>query len=153
MATHLWGHARDAWPAQPPRRREDRDRRRRHRAGLFMPAEMRAKAAEVGVRKEAFGVVTRFLLANPRRNLHRRGRGFAITVAPGAAGALPCGIIRLVASNIGGRGEAPISPATASRSPATRRNRLTAPAGLAAQRVITRGVNLLQVIHDTPRFA
>ena len=44
------------------------------RLDALMPAEMAAKAAEIGVRKAALGFVPMFVLGDPRRRLHRPRR-------------------------------------------------------------------------------
>ena len=62
-----------------------------------MPAEMAAKAAEIGVRKAALGVVPMFVLAILAGAFIALGAAFATTVAAGAAGVLPYGVIRLLA--------------------------------------------------------
>ncbi len=67
------------------------------RLDALMPAEMAAKAAEVGVRKAALGVVPMFVLAILAGAFIALGAAFATTVSAGATGVLPYGIIRLVA--------------------------------------------------------
>jgi formate/nitrite transporter len=67
------------------------------RLDALMPAEMAARAAEVGVRKAALAVVPMFVLAVLAGAFIALGAAFATTVAAGAAGVLPYGIIRLVA--------------------------------------------------------
>jgi len=67
------------------------------RLDALMPAEMAAKAAEVGVRKAALGVAPMFVLAVLAGAFIALGAAFATTAAAGAAGMLPYGIIRLVA--------------------------------------------------------
>ena len=67
------------------------------RLDALMPAEMAAKAAEVGVRKAALGVVPTFVLAVLAGAFIALGAAFATTVSAGAAGMLPYGIIRLLA--------------------------------------------------------
>jgi formate transporter len=67
------------------------------RLDALMPAEMAAKAAEIGVRKAALGVVPMFVLAVLAGAFIALGAAFATTVSAGAAGLLPYGIVRLVA--------------------------------------------------------
>jgi len=67
------------------------------RLDALMPAEMADRAAEVGVRKAALGVVPMFVLAVLAGAFIALGAAFATTVAAGAVGILPYGIIRLVA--------------------------------------------------------
>jgi formate/nitrite transporter len=62
-----------------------------------MPAEMAAKAAEIGVRKAATGVVPVFVLAILAGAFIALGAAFATTVSAGAAGVVPYGFVRLVA--------------------------------------------------------
>ncbi len=67
------------------------------RLDALMPAEMAAKAAEVGVRKAALGVVPMFVLAVLAGAFIALGAAFATTVSAGAAGMLPYGVIRVLA--------------------------------------------------------
>jgi formate/nitrite transporter len=67
------------------------------RLDALMPAEMAAKAAEVGVRKAALGVVPMFVLAVLAGAFIALGAAFATTVSAGASGVLPYGVIRLLA--------------------------------------------------------
>ena len=67
------------------------------RLDALMPAEMAAKAAEIGVRKAVLGVVPMFVLAILAGAFIALGAAFATTVAAGAAGVLPYGVIRLLA--------------------------------------------------------
>lgn len=67
------------------------------RLDALMPAEMAAKAAEIGVRKAAQGVVPMFVLAILAGAFIALGAAFATTVSAGAAGMLPYGVIRLLA--------------------------------------------------------
>jgi formate transporter len=67
------------------------------RLDALMPAEMAAKAAEVGVRKAALGLVPMFVLAVLAGAFIALGAAFATTVSAGTVGILPYGIIRLVA--------------------------------------------------------
>lgn len=67
------------------------------RLDALMPAEMAAKAAEVGVRKAALGAVPMFVLAILAGAFIALGAAFATTVSAGAAGVLPYGVVRLLA--------------------------------------------------------
>ncbi len=67
------------------------------RLDALMPAEMASKAAEVGVRKAALGIVPTFVLAVLAGAFIALGAAFATTVSAGAGGMLPYGIVRLVA--------------------------------------------------------
>ncbi len=67
------------------------------RLDALMPAEMATKAAEIGVRKAALGVVPTFVLAILAGAFIALGAAFATTVSAGAAGALPYGVVRLLA--------------------------------------------------------
>jgi len=67
------------------------------RLDALMPAEMAAKAAEVGVRKAGLGVVPTFVLAVLAGAFIALGAAFATTVSAGAGGVLPYGLIRLLA--------------------------------------------------------
>jgi formate transporter len=67
------------------------------RLDALMPAEMAAKAAEVGVRKAALGVVPMFVLAVLAGAFIALGAAFATTISAGAAGMLPYGVIRVLA--------------------------------------------------------
>jgi len=67
------------------------------RLDALMPAEMAAKAAEIGVRKAVLGVVPMFVLAILAGAFIALGAAFATTVSAGAAGVLPYGVIRLLA--------------------------------------------------------
>jgi formate/nitrite transporter len=67
------------------------------RLDALMPAEMAAKAAEIGVRKAALGTVPMFVLAILAGAFIALGAAFATTVAAGAAGELPYGVVRLLA--------------------------------------------------------
>ena len=67
------------------------------RLDALMPAEMAAKAAEIGVRKAALGTGPMFVLAILAGAFIALGAAFATTVAAGAAGELPYGVIRLLA--------------------------------------------------------
>jgi formate/nitrite transporter len=67
------------------------------RLDALLPAEMASKAADIGVRKAAMGVVPTFVLAILAGAFIALGAAFATTVAAGATGLLPFGIVRLVA--------------------------------------------------------
>jgi formate transporter len=67
------------------------------RLDALMPAEMAAKAAEIGVRKAALGFVPMFVLGVLAGAFIALGAAFATTVSAGAAGVIPYGITRLVA--------------------------------------------------------
>jgi formate/nitrite transporter len=67
------------------------------RLDALMPAEMAAKAAEIGVRKAGTGVVPVFVLAILAGAFIALGAAFATTVSAGTAGAIPYGFVRLVA--------------------------------------------------------
>lgn len=67
------------------------------RLDALLPAEMASKAADIGVRKAAMGVVPTFVLAILAGAFIALGAAFATTVAAGATGILPFGIVRLVA--------------------------------------------------------
>jgi formate/nitrite transporter len=67
------------------------------RLDALLPAEMASKAADIGVRKAAMGVVPTFVLAILAGAFIALGAAFATTVAAGAAGILPFGIVRLAA--------------------------------------------------------
>jgi formate/nitrite transporter len=67
------------------------------RLDALMPAEMAAKAGEIGVRKAAMGVVPMFVLAILAGAFIALGAAFATTVSAGAAGVIPYGFVRLVA--------------------------------------------------------
>jgi len=67
------------------------------RLDALMPAEMAARAAEIGVRKAAQGVVPMFVLAILAGAFIALGAAFATTVSAGAAGELPYGVVRLLA--------------------------------------------------------
>jgi formate/nitrite transporter len=67
------------------------------RLDALMPAEMAAKAGEIGVRKAAMGVVPMFVLAILAGAFIALGAAFATTVSAGTAGVIPYGFVRLVA--------------------------------------------------------
>jgi formate/nitrite transporter len=67
------------------------------RLDALMPAEMAAKAAEIGVRKAVLGAVPMFVLAVLAGAFIALGAAFATTVSAGAAGVLPYGVVRLLA--------------------------------------------------------
>ncbi len=67
------------------------------RLDALMPAEMAARAAEIGVRKAALGVVPMFVLAILAGAFIALGAAFATTVSAGTAGAIPYGVVRLLA--------------------------------------------------------
>ena len=67
------------------------------RLDALMPAEMAARAAEIGVRKAAQGVVPMFVLAILAGAFIALGAAFATTVSAGATGELPYGVVRLLA--------------------------------------------------------
>lgn len=67
------------------------------RLDALLPAEMASKAADIGVRKAAMAVVPMFVLAVLAGAFIALGAAFATTVAAGATGELPYGIIRLLA--------------------------------------------------------
>ena len=67
------------------------------RLDALLPAEMASKAADIGVRKAAMATVPMFVLAVLAGAFIALGAAFATTVAAGAAGELPYGIVRLVA--------------------------------------------------------
>jgi formate/nitrite transporter len=67
------------------------------RLDALLPTEMAAKAAEIGVRKAALGIVPTFVLAVLAGAFIALGAAFATTVSAGATGMLPYGIVRLVA--------------------------------------------------------
>jgi len=67
------------------------------RLDALMPAEMAARAAEIGVRKAGLGVVPTFVLAVLAGAFIALGAAFATTVSAGAGGMLPYGLIRLLA--------------------------------------------------------
>jgi formate/nitrite transporter len=67
------------------------------RLDALLPAEMASKAADIGVRNAAMGVVPTFVLAILAGAFIALGAAFATTVAAGATGLLPFGIVRLVA--------------------------------------------------------
>jgi formate transporter len=63
----------------------------------LLPAEMAAKAAEIGVRKAGLGVVPMFVLAVLAGAFIALGAAFATTVSAGTSGVIPYGFVRLVA--------------------------------------------------------
>jgi formate transporter len=63
----------------------------------LMPAEMAAKAEQIGARKAAMDPVSTFVLAVLAGAFIALGAVFATTVTAGAAGVLPWGIVRLLA--------------------------------------------------------
>jgi formate/nitrite transporter len=67
------------------------------RLDALLPAEMAARAEDIGVRKAAMGVVPMFVLAVLAGAFIALGAAFATTVAAGAAGVVPFGLVRLVA--------------------------------------------------------
>jgi formate transporter len=67
------------------------------RLDALLPAEMAAKATEIGVRKAALGFVPTFLLGVLAGAFVALGAAFATTVMAGASGAMPYGITRLIA--------------------------------------------------------
>jgi len=67
------------------------------RLDALMPAEMAAKAAEVGVRKAGMGFVPMFVLGILAGAFIALGAAFSTTVSAGAAGMLPYGVIRILA--------------------------------------------------------
>ena len=81
-------------PAPPPHHAQTATEAR---LDALMPAEMAARAAEIGVRKAGLGVVPMFVLAVLAGAFIALGAAFATTVSAGAAGMLPYGVIRLLA--------------------------------------------------------
>jgi formate transporter len=67
------------------------------RLDALLPAEMAAKAAEIGIRKASMAFVPMFALAVLAGAFIALGAAFATTVSAGATGMLPYGIVRLVA--------------------------------------------------------
>ncbi len=67
------------------------------RLDALLPSEMAAKAAEIGVRKAALGIVPTFVLAVLAGAFIALGAAFATTVSAGTAGMLPYGLVRLLA--------------------------------------------------------
>jgi formate transporter len=67
------------------------------RLDALMPAEMAAKAAQIGIRKAALPAASTFLLGIVAGAFIALGAAFATTVAAGSAGVVPYGIARLLA--------------------------------------------------------
>jgi formate transporter len=67
------------------------------RLDALMPAEMAAKAAEIGVRKASLPALSTFVLGILAGAFIALGAAFATTVAAGSAGVVPYGIARLLA--------------------------------------------------------
>jgi formate transporter len=67
------------------------------RIDALLPAEMAAKAEEIGVKKATMDSATMFVLAVLAGAFIALGAVFSTTVAAGAAGSLPYGLVRLLA--------------------------------------------------------
>ncbi len=70
---------------------------RADRIDALLPEEMAAKAEEIGVKKAAMDLTTMFVLAVLAGAFIALGAVFSTTVAAGASGALPYGLVRLSA--------------------------------------------------------